>query len=177
AAQTARGHRCFNVLLDVVPERGDDFLAALLALDDLAAVGLQHGVGVERVAVRGGEDARLLDVETERAQGVGRDAEQAVLIAGVDEDFAAATPRLRADADERLGGVAVRQDHLRMPGDLLGQVAQEVILPQVPPQILNRRRFDTLTAQYRRCLGLRLGDALPALDGIFQAAPQRMQRL
>src|SRR5207248_8218958 len=118
--------------------------------------------------------ARIENGQPQLLQRSGSGGEDMVLVLGVDEDRGAAQARLLADQYQRQLPLGCSENSPGMPGDLIGPVAQEVIVSQILPQ-----RDDTAfvemnrPAKQRQGLTRRLRDPFLALERILHTPAQR----
>src|SRR5690606_10800576 len=99
-----------------------------------------------------------------------------VLVGGVDEDLRAALELAFGGflyQHQRRAVVGMLEDRLGVPGDVLGAVAQEVVVAQLGPQLLGGVAVDLAAAAQQVEGGvLVFADALLAVDRVLQAAAQ-----
>ena len=145
----------------------------------LSAIGapsvFEHVIEVEAEAVAGRRDARVDDVEAELVEHRGGAGEAVVAMRREREDGGGAALAARLHRDQRVfaAGLAVGEQ-LRVPGDFLGRVPQEVRGGEALPGARDLRRGDAAAGgeQLARAV-LRLAHELVLVDRALEAAAQR----
>ena len=148
-----------------------DLLLSLPALDGGPGL-FQDDEGVQGVAVGGIHDARIDDVQTQQVQGLDAPGEDIVVVAHVDEQFGGAALGAVPQQDQGQGGLAVFQRRLGVPGDLVGPVADEIIVAEAGPGPFDAGLPVPALLKQRQGLGFRFPHQGLFVDGVFQPAPQ-----
>ena len=158
-----------------VRQTRSDFLDARALADGGAGI-LQHCEAVESVAAVAGDDPGIENVQPQLIEDGGDQREQVVLIAGVNEDFGAAPLRIVAGHDQRPVVVAFFENRPGMPGNLVGGVAQEIIIAEALPHPIDAFLVDAGGVQPAPRLRLNLANALFLVDRVVQPPAQRLAR-
>ena len=130
-------------------------------------------IGVEREAVTDRGDAGLQNIEPELIEHGRRAREPVAPMRRIDHDRRRAALAVRLDGHQGLIAVSLtRRQGTRVPGDLLGRVAQEVDGRQARPGALDRLRLHTRAAQQRTGGVLMLAHEFVLIDRRLQPAAQ-----
>ena len=162
----AGGQRLQEAVLDLVEPS---------ALADRAAVALEHAVSVE-ARLRERHDARVDDREAELVEHGCRAGERARFFRRVHGDGRQARHHDVVDVDGDRARAAALDEHARVPRDLLGAVAQEVLLGEARPNRLVARALEAALREQLLGLGQPARDELVLVDRVRHAAAQRAAR-
>ncbi|KWV86891.1 hypothetical protein PFLmoz3_03356 [Pseudomonas fluorescens] len=152
-----------------------DLFHARRVVANRVAVGVEHDVGVEGELAAGGDDPGVMDVQVELVHGRHGHGEEVVLVGRVNEDLRAAFEFALGgflDQDQRAAIGGLLQDCVTVPGHVAGGVAQEVIITQLRPELLDVVRVVTAAHQDIQGCALGAADLLFAVHRVLQATAQ-----
>ena len=173
--QVARGaarHRLRGAILRGQPllQPVTDLVEAVDGLDRRSGI-VEHHVTVERVTTARRDDARVDYCQAELLEDRRGLREQALCVLGVDEDLRAAARALLAHRDERCFRRLVGSDQLGVPGDLVGLVAQKVLLCELGPHRVDLVVGHLARFEQRAGHDAHAADALLGVERVLEATP------